>query len=346
VKRQDDSTSVCTCIPVSTGLNLNLVRFVCERQDNADARTIFNANENSTSWRNNTMMPHERRLSARKTPEHFAYLSLPSNNGGVVVDVSEGGLGFRAIAPVELDGPIHFRFAIDSSVRIRAVGELAWKDETGKTGGLRFTELSDEVREQIRVWSGRSNPGADGAAERADASVLNVPVGEPAVAAEAAAAGWRRPDPAAVADTPAAEPKIDAELALSGKADSTPAEATGNPALYNLKPPVYSAPFKRLSMFSQEVDSEAAANAVVAPNSVVIPEPVVMRHPVAAIGVTIVLAFLVSMGIFAYASTSQTGRFLLDWGEEMWEGSSSQPIPQDAAPPAHPAPDSSNTLQR
>ena len=76
------------------------------------------------------------------------------------MDVSEGGLGFRAIAPVEADGPIHFRFAIDSANRIKAVGELAWKDETGKIGGLRFTQLPDEIREQIRVWAGQSNAGA------------------------------------------------------------------------------------------------------------------------------------------------------------------------------------------
>ena len=61
------------------------------------------------------MMPQERRLSIRKTPDHLAYLSLPSDNGGIVIDVSEGGLGFHAIAPVEADGPIHFRFAIDSA---------------------------------------------------------------------------------------------------------------------------------------------------------------------------------------------------------------------------------------
>src|ERR1700752_383933 len=106
------------------------------------------------------MMPHERRLSLRKMPEHLAYLSLPFNNGGVVVDISEGGLGFRAIAAVQADGPIHLRFAIDSAGRIRAVGERAWADETGKVGGLRFTQLPDEVREQIRAWAGQSSTSA------------------------------------------------------------------------------------------------------------------------------------------------------------------------------------------
>ena len=82
------------------------------------------------------MMPHERRLSTRKTPEHLAYISLPSNNGGIVIDVSEGGLGFHAIAPVDADGPIHFRFAIDSAERVAAVGELAWKDKDRKNRRL------------------------------------------------------------------------------------------------------------------------------------------------------------------------------------------------------------------
>ena len=93
-------------------------------------------------------MPQERRISTRKTLDHLVYLSLPFNNGGTVIDVSEGGLGFLSVAPVKANGPIHFRFAIDSAIRIRAVGELAWIDERGKIGGLRFTQLPDEVREQ------------------------------------------------------------------------------------------------------------------------------------------------------------------------------------------------------
>ena len=54
------------------------------------------------------MIQSERRLSIRKPLERLAYISLPFNNGGIVLDVSEGGVGFHAIAPVEVDGPIHF----------------------------------------------------------------------------------------------------------------------------------------------------------------------------------------------------------------------------------------------
>jgi PilZ domain len=248
------------------------------------------------------MMPHERRISIRKPLEHLVYLSLPFDNGGIVLDVSEGGLGFHAIAPVKADGPIHFRFAIDSAARIRAVGELAWKDETGKTGGLRFTQLPDEVREQIRVWAGQSK-----------ARVLDIPVAAPA---------------------------IEAEAAPSGKADLAPVAATRYPLLYNLKPRIYSAPFYKFSRFPPELNSEAGATAVAVPQSVAI------RNPIAAVGLTIALAFLVSMGICAYVSTSRAGELLFDWGEKMRGGFYSQPIPRGPAPPVSSAPDPSKTIQQ
>lgn len=256
------------------------------------------------------MMPHERRLSVRKMPEHLAYLSLPPNNGGIVVDVSEGGLAFRAIAPVQVDGPIHFRFAIDSATRIKAVGELAWIDETGKNGGLRFTQLPDGVREQIRIWAGQVNAGAKGKAkESAKTRALNIPV---------------------------AEPSTEIEVASGSRVDLAPIWKTEHPFLYDLKPAVYRAPSYGLSMFPLEQNSEADATSVVASSSVGI------RHPIAAVGLTIVLAFLASIGIFAYASTSLAGESLIDLGEKMWGGFHSQTIPGDPAPPSNPGSASSN----
>ncbi len=269
------------------------------------------------------MMPHERRTSIRKMPEHFAYLSLPFNNGGAVLDVSEGGLSFQAIAPLKADGPIHFRFAIDSAKRISAVGELAWIDETGKIGGLRFTQLPDETRDQIRVWAGQSK-----------ASVIDIPVAEPAIEAEVAPSS--KADFAPAVDIPAAEPVNDPEAAFGSKADLVLVLASRNPLHYNLKPSIYSGPYYKLSMFPLELNSGAGATAVVVPPSVAI------RHPIAAVGLTIALAFLVSIGVFAYVDTSRAGELLFDWGEKMWGGFYSQPISRDPAPPASSAPDSLN----
>jgi cell division septation protein DedD len=121
----------------------------------------------------------ERRLKKRKTLERLTYIDLPSNNGGIVTDVSEGGLGFHAVAPVGNGGPVHFSFSAGSH-RIAGAGELMWTDAKRKIGGLRFTELPVEIREQIRTWPLESNlrfsAGKAGAADLPAATVsLKVP---------------------------------------------------------------------------------------------------------------------------------------------------------------------------
>jgi len=89
--------------------------------------------------------------------QQLAYIKLPSDNGGIVLDISEGGLGFLAVAPIESDGPIRFRFSAKPITGLEAIGELAWKDQSGKSGGIRFTHVPEQVREQIRIWSGQQN---------------------------------------------------------------------------------------------------------------------------------------------------------------------------------------------
>lgn len=376
------------------------------------------------------MMPQERRLSVRKPLEHLVYLGLPFDNGGIVLDVSEGGLGFRALDPVEVeaDGPIHFRFAIDSAARITAVGELAWKDETGKTCGLRFTDLPDDVREQIRIWTGQFNLSAnsgtnstakalpsgnpflynlkpaasgaplnkfstfplqmdfkaraiaavvpqfvqllDGAAEQVRvwvseskasvddlpfaapaletqiaprngtelAPVVDIPIAETEIEAEVAASS--QADLGPVENIPIAEPAIEAEVLPSTDAELTPAAPAENPPLYHLEPPILRRPSNTFSMFQLEPDSETGTT------SIALPQSVGLKHPIAATGLTIALAFLVSTGIFSYVCSSRAGDLLFDWGGKMWHGIYSQPVSQDLAPPASSARDASMPPQQ
>jgi len=102
------------------------------------------------------MIEQSRRQYTRKTLNPLPYINLPSGNGGLVLDISEQGLRFRAIAPLEKSGPIPFSFKSNSDL-IAGTGELVWFDETKKTGGLRFTQLPYEALEQIRKWPENSN---------------------------------------------------------------------------------------------------------------------------------------------------------------------------------------------
>ena len=92
----------------------------------------------------------ERRRSPRTTMEKHAYINIEPNNGGIVLNVSDGGLCFHSFDPVQRNGKVRFWFW-DHDQRIEADGTLAWTDETQK-GGLRFTALPVEAREKIRDW--------------------------------------------------------------------------------------------------------------------------------------------------------------------------------------------------
>jgi PilZ domain/SPOR domain len=93
----------------------------------------------------------ERRQTTRTTLSSVVYINFDSDNGGIVLNVSEGGLCFHSVAPVQREGAIRFWFS-EHKQRIEADGEIAWIDETRKTGGLRFTALPAEGHEQIRDW--------------------------------------------------------------------------------------------------------------------------------------------------------------------------------------------------
>ena len=117
-------------------------------------------------------MRTERRHSPRMIVKELAYVNLAPDNGGIILDVSEGGLCFQSRAPVYAVDAIRFWFSYRSQRVKAAVGqagtneprgggvsrfievccELAWMDDTRKRGGLRFKNLAETAREQIRDW--------------------------------------------------------------------------------------------------------------------------------------------------------------------------------------------------
>jgi PilZ domain/SPOR domain len=91
----------------------------------------------------------DRRLTPRA--EWLADIHFEPNNGGIVLNLSEGGLCFHSIDPLQFESTIRFSVSVHHQ-RMQAAGELAWIDQTKRTGGLRFTDLSAETRQQIRDW--------------------------------------------------------------------------------------------------------------------------------------------------------------------------------------------------
>ena len=83
----------------------------------------------------------ERRVAPRTAIESLTYISFGSNNQGIVLDISEGGLRFRVLSPIRgKEQPLHFWFSAEGQ-RVDAQGELMWVDEKQVTGGLRFSSV-------------------------------------------------------------------------------------------------------------------------------------------------------------------------------------------------------------
>lgn len=102
----------------------------------------------------------DRRQEFRKTPDTFAFLQLERDDGGSVLDVSEGGLRFETFAPVPERGLVHLWFSLNLRERIEAWAEVVWTNAAKKCGGLRFLRLSEGGRAQIREWIARQFPQA------------------------------------------------------------------------------------------------------------------------------------------------------------------------------------------
>jgi hypothetical protein len=69
------------------------------------------------------------------------------------VDISPGGVGFLAGAPLEEDEPICFTISGKSVPMTEAAGELMWRDSAGKRAGVRFTHVPEGLREVINHLS-------------------------------------------------------------------------------------------------------------------------------------------------------------------------------------------------
>lgn len=83
----------------------------------------------------------------------IAYVELEDNNGGIVLNISEGGLSLTAAGVLAVDHPPRVRVQLPRSRDwIELPAEIAWVSESKKEAGLRFQNLTPEIDAQIRNW--------------------------------------------------------------------------------------------------------------------------------------------------------------------------------------------------
>lgn len=113
-----------------------------------------------------------RRHSPRVRLNETIWINFGPGFGGVVLDVSEGGLQFKTHFPFRKSGSI--KVGLEFSEGSDAVGDLVWTDESCTTGGLRFRSVPQEIHDQIRAWldQSREMPRTRALARPANAAAL------------------------------------------------------------------------------------------------------------------------------------------------------------------------------
>jgi hypothetical protein len=125
----------------------------------------------------------DRRQSPRTKLVEITYIGMGPENGGLVLDVSDGGLSFHSVAPVRQAETIRFLLSLQDQNRIEGSGEVVWTNEAGTVCGLKFTSLSSGARQHLSHWTSASRTPSsepDATAAPVPAAPLATPAAEPA----------------------------------------------------------------------------------------------------------------------------------------------------------------------
>jgi TonB family protein len=100
-----------------------------------------------------TLPNPDRRAHPRRSALSLAYVDLGKNNGGILLNISAGGLAIAAAAALHDDRLPLMRFQLpQSNVHIEATGQIVWRGESKKEAGVRFVNLSDEAATLLNDW--------------------------------------------------------------------------------------------------------------------------------------------------------------------------------------------------
>jgi TonB family protein len=121
----------------------------------------------------------ERRAQTR-TAIIPVYVNLENTNGGLAFNMSEDGIALTAALALAGNHTMGMRIQIpDSKGWMEVSGQLAWRNESGKTVGITFIGVPEDSRQRIRDWlaaetlGGQPPPG-----ERTPSKLEQHPIGD------------------------------------------------------------------------------------------------------------------------------------------------------------------------
>jgi TonB family protein len=95
----------------------------------------------------------ERRAHPRRRLDQLAYIGFGPDSGGVLLDISEGGLRCQIVGPV-IEGELcRLRFVLPGRpLAIETDGQVVWSNSSKQGGGVRLLGLDAELRQSLEQW--------------------------------------------------------------------------------------------------------------------------------------------------------------------------------------------------
>ena len=126
---------------------------------------------------------NERRRHQRRKPRQLVFIDVGEDTGGLVLDVSEGGVCFQGVSSVGEGEILKLRFKLPrTSISIRAEGQFIRAGISQKGGALRFLHVPPEVRMQLREWIALAGRAESRSSSEPD--VVTVLAAEPGISHE------------------------------------------------------------------------------------------------------------------------------------------------------------------
>jgi len=88
----------------------------------------------------------------RQKVQNLAYVNLDREKGGIIRDVSEGGIAVQTVSALKVDDRLPVRFELlGPRARVELTGRVAWTDSFGQAG-MEFLDPSPRARKQLKDW--------------------------------------------------------------------------------------------------------------------------------------------------------------------------------------------------
>lgn len=98
----------------------------------------------------------DRRAHPRQRIHSLSYVKIGDGNGGIVLNISEGGISVQAAAVLEAGETLPIWLEIPKvRNRVEVQAEIVWLSASRKEAGLRFVDLEESTLKKIRKWMER-----------------------------------------------------------------------------------------------------------------------------------------------------------------------------------------------